>query len=142
MDEETITIPEITITTTEADDTWAQATYYSNYKGKPMSGYNTYAKFLDSIKERDDKVNAFITSALSFLYNEGYITQEEYTDGKSERLNDIRTYDRSYGMDIMLSFDEDEWILYVEVDSMLKVKSVIFNDGKEDDSQVLYRNSL
>ena len=128
----------LTISTEDlSDDIWAQATYYSNYKGKPFNN-NTYAKFLDSIKERDDKVEAFITSALSFLHKGGYITKEEYANRESERLNDIRAYDRANGMDIMLSFDEDEWVLYVEVDSMLKVKSVIFNDGKEDESQVLY----
>ena len=125
----------ITTTTTPVDDIWAQATYYT---GKPIqSDNNVYAKFLDMIKKQDDKVHAFITSALSFLHKRGYITQEEYTDRESERLNDIRTYDRANGrMDIMLSFDEDEWTLYVEVDSTLKVTGVLFNDGKED--QVLY----
>lgn len=120
-----------------SDDTWAQATYYTGRYNTNVDT-NVYAKFLDSIKERDAKVNAFIISALSFLHKKGYITQEEYENRKSERLNDIRTYDRSYGMDVMLSFDEDEWVFYVEVDSTLKVKSVIFNDGKENESQVLY----
>ena len=133
MDEETITIPEITITTTElSDDIWAQATYYT---GKQIcnSDTNVYAKFLDSIKERDDKVNAFITSALSFLYNEGYITQEEYTDGKSERLNDIRTYDRSYGGTfVVLFFDESEWNTSVEVGSESNIISVVSTIDGED----------
>ena len=120
-----------------SDNVWTQATYYTR---KPIQSDNDiYAKFLDSIKERDDKVEACVTSALSFLHKKGYITKEERANRESERLNDIRTYERANGrMDIMLSFDEDEWPLYVEVDSKLKVKSVIFNDGKEDGSQVLY----
>ena len=133
MDEETITIPEITITTTDlSDDTWAQATYYTKRYNTNVDT-NVYAKFLDSIKERDAKINASEISALSFLYKEGYITQEEYTDGKSERLNDIRTYGRANGGTfVVLFFDESEWNISVEVGSESNIISVVSTIDGED----------
>lgn len=124
-----------------SDDIWTQATYCSNYKGKPMSEYNAYAKFLDSIKERDAKYDRLIKAALSFLYVKGYITKEEFENRESSRLNDIRTYERvDDGMFVVLFFDESEWNISVEVGSEPNIKSVIFNSGEEN--QVLYRESL
>lgn len=135
----TATTPITTTTATDLlDNTWAQATYYTKRYNTNVDT-NVYAKFLDSIKERDAKINASEISALSFLYKEGYITQEEFLNGKSERLNDVRTYDRDNdGMSIVLSFDEDEWNLHVAVDSKLNVTGVIFNSGEGEKSQVLY----
>lgn len=135
MNEETTT--PITIATAQLDsNVWAQATLYT---GKPIqSDNNTYYEFVKSLNERDAKIDKCIIKALSFLYKEGYITQEEYMNRESERLNNIRTYEIDNGrMAVWLSFDEDEWTLYIIVDSTFKVNSVVFCDGEEE-PQILY----
>lgn len=106
---------------------------------KETKDNNLYSDFLKSIKERDDRVKAYVVSAMRFLYDRGYITQEEYLNGESKRIYDIKAYDRSQGgMNIMFVFDEREWFIGVDVDSMLNIIKAEFHiiDG---DSQVLYK---
>lgn len=121
------------------DHTWVPATgniVYPNYAGQ-LEG-NIYTAFLKSVKELESKYEEFVTAALKFLYNKGYITQEEYTNRKSERLNDIKTYERlPSGMNVVLVFDDYEWMITAVVDRMLNIVRIELNSSDEE-SQVLY----
>ena len=113
-----------------------KATGYDN--GTTPTEDNLYSDFLKSIKERDDKVKAYVTSAVHFLYNEGYVTQEEYLSGKSKRLYDIKSYDMNEGMDIKFVFDEREWFIDVVLDKMLNVVKAQLCINGDNTIQVLY----
>lgn len=105
---------------------------------KEIKDDNLYSDFLQSIKERDDKVKAYVVSAMRFLYEKGYVTQEEYINGESKRIYDIKAYYRlKGGMSIVFVFDEREWFIVVEVDNMLNIIRAEFHilDGEY---QVLY----
>lgn len=98
---------------------------------------NLYSDFLQSIKERDAKVEASIIAALAFLYKSGYVTKEEYLNKESERLCDIKTYySPQGGKFIIFVFDDREWVIAVEVDCMLNVIKVELEIGAEE--QLLY----
>ena len=82
---------------------------------------------------------AFIAAALSFLFDKGYITPEEYAKGKSDRLNNIETHCMKYnGALVVFNFDDNEWAINAEVDKNLNVNRVELYS--EETFQILYTN--
>lgn len=119
------TVHPVPLTYPTTDDTWVT----TNNAGQ--IGTNN---FLNSVSIRSNE--ASVMAALSFLRIEGYITQEEYTNRKSDRLNDIRTYYTAAprgGVLVVLVFDDNEWVIKVEVDSMLNIIRVELHSSEEED---------
>ena len=79
-----------------------------------------------------------IPVALRFLYEKGYLTKEEYVNRKSKRLIDIRVWAPKFTNTafVVLFFDNNEWNIEVEIDTMLNVISVSLKT--EQYYQVLY----
>lgn len=98
--------------------------------------YNVYDAFLLSHRDLEAKENVMIKEALIYLYDEGYITEEERQSGKSKRLCDIRCYARPGYYSIYLIFDNYEWLISLDIDiynhqvSNLNVQVSAFGDTK------------
>lgn len=82
---------------------------------------------------------AMIKPALDFLYEKGYLTKEEYVNRKSKRLIDIKICAPKFTKTalVVLYFDDYEWGIEVELDTMLNVISVALNTHNQG-YQVLY----
>ena len=98
----------------------------------------TFNDFLNSLEEKETPQREMIVTALRFLLNEGYITQSEFENRHSDRLNRIRTYPIGDGvLYVSLDFDDNEWTISIKVNKQLEVlKATLYSNN--EDSEILY----
>lgn len=97
---------------------------YSNYNDYTA---NTAGCLFNSISFNQLNIDV----AIDWLYDKGYLTEEEKKNHSSERLCDITTAPPNYSGHtiVMLFFDDNEWFITVEIDNYLTVVKAELNDG-------------